>query len=184
MKRKRFFFFVIMFLVISVIIVTVVFVGAKKNKEKSVIVDNDSSSSNDYVSNPVSPLNPSIHTGRKVSGSPFIGDFLNSYVAANFSDAIDVFKEESLIPTIGIKEDGTFILTINTIETGLVSLSGTLEVDDTTATFTIVTRDKEGFLGDNVESFSFRLVGTDDMKYIGEQLGSITTGDIFTRITD
>ena len=135
---------------------------------------------------PVSSIKGQINEGGGLAGSPFIGSFINSYVSLNASNADDVFKAPGAgdAPRLEIADDGGFTLVINAYEAGMLAVRGTIAVSADEAVFTITERPSVGFFGDDAESFTMRIIDEDNMRYSGEQLGTITKGDLFTREGD
>lgn len=187
MKRKRFIVFLTTVLLVIVLIVIICVLAGQHKKKTQNSGDNAEQGllhDDIFMTDPIPSFNPSIYSGNKVKGSPFAGSFINSYVAASFSSAEEVFEDKERIPQLRISDDGSFSLRFSSFEIETIEIKGTLTVDDTLASFTVTSGSITGFLGDSVNTFNMRLVGTDDLKYEGEQIGTITGGDIFSRIKD
>ncbi|MCL1830374.1 MAG: hypothetical protein FWG21_02985 [Oscillospiraceae bacterium] len=185
MKRRRLIVFSVIAL-IAIIIVTVIVISIVSGQRKNIEFQQETSElfiEEDILqSDPIPSLNPPIYSGQNLSESPFIGSFINSYVAFNYSSADDVFADEASIPRIKIEADGSFIMAVNAYDIGMVTVFGRVEVKDTLVSCTIDSIGDSGFIGDDLDGFTLRLVSEDDISYEGESLGTITTGDIFTRI--
>jgi len=164
-------------------IVAVIFASFSHRKHTPILSENTSSAETD-LSEFIPPINSPVFEGKDIKGSPFVGEFKNTYVALYFSDANDVFanKGSDAIPKITINEDGSFTLIINAYDAGMVAVKGTVEVDGASALFTITAKPSVSYLGDDVNSFSLRLLDSDDLRYAGEQIGTITKGDLFSRV--
>ena len=189
MRRKR--FITIIFVGLIVVVFSIILVVSIVNKHNSSLEEEDDSESllpkgEAFASDTIPSIDDPIFSGKRIDKSPYVGSFTNSYVAANYSNALDVFGEDKLdlIPSITIDADSTFIMRINGFEKGMVEIKGNVTVDDTIALFEITSKSINDFLGDDVTDFSFRLVGENDLKYDGLQLGTVTSGDIFTRNTE
>ena len=181
-KMRAFIYSGVIVLVITGII-AVIFASVSHSKNTPVFSE-DTSSDDLSLLESIPPINSPLFEGNDIKGSPFVGEFINSYVALYFSDAKDVFaaEGEDAIPKITINEDGTFILRLNAYDAGIVAVKGTVEIDSTSAVFTITAKPSVSYLGDNVDSFSLRLLDSNDLRYSGEQIGTITKGDLFSRI--
>jgi len=130
---------------------------------------------------PTVPIEGPAHEGTDIASSPFVGSFVNSYSGEYRSAAADVYKDADL-PTLTINPDGSFVLTTYIFETSkTVEIRGTLAVDGETATLSVTSRSGDGFLGDDVETAALALLDKNEMKWRGEQIGSVSSGDIFTR---
>ena len=185
MKNKR--FLTILIISFTVLVVTSIFIVFAVNSRNRKI--DTTPNVEDFLqevitsSDPIPSINPSIYSGNHISDSPFVGRFTNTYVATNFSSADDVFSVDGKgsIPVLEINSDGSFILLVNAFEIGMIEVKGTATVSDTVATFSVTTTSGTGFLGDDIKSFKMRLVDENNVKYDGEQIGTITSGDLFTR---
>ena len=98
MKRKRLFIVAtILLLVTASIVIFLVSVGKNKSKAKSgnEQAQEEVISDDLFMTDPIESINPSLYSGQKIEGSPFVGDFINTYVAANYSSAEEVFGTDS-----------------------------------------------------------------------------------------
>jgi len=134
---------------------------------------------------PVTSITGPVNESDSLLESPFVGSFENSYVALSASDAKDIFGGEipGPPPVLTIEENGSFILTINANEAGMLAVKGSVSVDGDVAVFTIEAWPAIDFLGADADSFTMRLLDKDDLRYSGEQIGTITKGDVFTRVS-
>ena len=120
-----------------------------------------------------------IHTGDDLAGSPFIGNFINSYSAFGGAIASEVYAETE-IPKITISDKGDFTLSvyIASLEK-TIEMKGVVEVDGETAALTVESRSQTEFLGAEVEEFSLTLISEKELRYSGDQIGPLITGDLF-----
>ncbi|MDO4566037.1 MAG: hypothetical protein Q4B42_01780 [Oscillospiraceae bacterium] len=148
--------------------------------------------------NPSPEVDGPIYEGTELEGSPFVGVFENTYVALFASAAKDVFvvytqsEDGELtttplgrVPQLECRADGTFSLTVNTlVDNAYATLNGSYTVEDEWAEFTVAAGEYGDFLGSDTQKFSARLLNEEEMRYWGDQIGSVTGGDIFTRAAD
>ncbi|MEG0752143.1 MAG: hypothetical protein RR998_10140 [Oscillospiraceae bacterium] len=147
--------------------------------------------------NPTPAVDGPAYTGNTVEGSPFVGKFQNSYVALFASKAQDVFvvyseKEDGelekiplqQIPTLECREDGTFSLSVNTLDDNKYAVvNGTFTVDGITAEYTVAAGEYGNFLGADTQKFTSKLINKDELRYWGDQIGSVSGGDVFSRVS-
>ena len=144
---------------------------------------------------PLPAVDEPIYEGTDVASSPFVGSFENSYVALFKSAAQDVFKQitqnedESFTettlekPVLTCNADGTFTLKVCTsVGEDYVMMNGIFTVDGEYGEFRFDEANYGDFLGSDVAVFWLQLKNKTDLRYTGEQIGTITAGDIFTRI--
>lgn len=121
------------------------------------------------------------YEGTSVADSPFVGTFRCSWSALEHSSTDDS-SWEGRTSSFVCKEDGTFILVFDSLEeTGMVSVSGTVTVDNDTATCTIEKRSSDGYLGSDLASFQLKLIDENELRYKGEQQGLVADRDIFSK---
>lgn len=148
--------------------------------------------------NPSPEIDGPVYIGTDLAASPFVGSFENTYVALFASSARDVFvtyetlEDGSLkttpldrLPALVCRSDGTFSITVNTLEDDrCATVNGTFTVDGEWAEFTVAAGDYGEFIGSDTQKFSCRLINHDELRYWGDQIGSVTGGDIFRRAAD
>ncbi len=124
------------------------------------------------------------HTGKAVKGSPFVGSFSCTWSSVEHSPTDDQ-SWEGRISKLTIEEDGTFTLVFDSLSDGakvvMATVTGTVTVNDDTATCTVTSRSTEDFLGSDVEEFSLVLMDKDEMRYRGDQQGLVGDRDVFSR---
>lgn len=146
------------------------------------------------LSNPTTPIDGPVYSGSNIADSPFVGRFENSYSAQFASNAEDVYviiteNEDGTVsmspldlPLLECRADGTFSLTVMTTVGGdYATLNGTFTVDGEYAEFTVAAGNYGDFLGADTEKFTCHLLNEDDIKYWGDQVGTVVGGDIFRR---
>lgn len=181
---------IIIFMILSLVIVLTLIIAviASSDKKPDAHIIGDSAfdrPSGSLTYQPVTSITGPVNESETLSESPFIGSFENSYIAQNSSEAKAIFGSEieGEPPFLVIGEDGDFTMTINAHEAGMLAVRGSVTVNGDIATFSIEARPSVDFLGSEVDVFSMRLIDKDDMRYSGEQIGTITKGDVFTRVT-
>lgn len=135
-----------------------------------------------------------LYEGTDLAGSPFVGTFASSYSALFASDADDVYvtiteaadgtlnKTPTDKPTLVCKSDGTFTLTVcDSIGGSWHTLNGTFTVSGETAEFTVAQGEYGDFIGADTQKFALKLTSKDDLRYWGDQIGTVYGGDVFTR---
>ena len=121
-----------------------------------------------------------LHEGSDIAGSPFVGTFENSYSALFLSPAAAGVYDGAL-PTVTLKEDGTFVMTVVATADGAVhTLSGSFTVKDDVASLTVEAVDGE-FYGSDVKGFIFTLTTPTELRYSGDQMEAVSEGDLFER---
>ncbi len=146
------------------------------------------------LTNPAVNIDGPAYTGTEIADSPYVGKFDNSYSAQFASDAADVYVNIILNedgtstyepverPSLDCRADGTFSLTVMTTLGGdYATLTGTYTVDGEHAEFTVTPGAYGDFLGADTEKFSGKLLGADEIRYWGDQIGTVMGGDIFRR---
>lgn len=188
MERKtKIIVFIIVALAISLTLLIVTLMSMKKNDESPQQQEiNEQEIRGSITYDPISSVLGQINDTNDLSESPFVGVFENSYVAFFSSDAKDIFgfTQAGEPPYLTISDEGEFTLVINAYEVGMLAVRGRVAVDGDTAEFIIETKPAVDYFGSEIESFSMRLIGKNDMRYSGERLGTITKGDIFSRVTE
>ncbi len=145
--------------------------------------------------NPSVAVDGPAYEGDIIKGSPYVGRFESSYSAQFASDAQDVYvlitqneageieTEPLELPVLECREDGTFSLTVATAVGGdYATLNGTFTVDGEHAEFTVAQGNYGDFLGADTEKFTCRLLNHDEIRYWGDQIGTVIGGDIFRRV--
>ena len=135
-----------------------------------------------------------LYTGTDIAASPFVGTFRSSYSALFASNADDVYvniteNEDGTLnmepiekPKLVCSADGSFALTVCTIVGGdYVTLNGTFTVDGETAEFTVAQGNYGDFLGSDTQKFALKLISHDELRYWGDQIGTVYGGDKFLR---
>lgn len=146
------------------------------------------------LSNPSVPVDGPVYTGTEIADSPYVGRFESSYSALFASDAADVYvqvveQEDGTTsaepverPALECRADGSFSLTVMTTLGGeYATLNGTFTVDGELAEFTVAQGNYGDFLGADTEKFSCRLLNENEIRYWGDQIGTVAGGDIFLR---
>lgn len=121
------------------------------------------------------------YEGTSVADSPFVGIFRCSWSALEHSSTDDS-SWDGRISYFTCYEDGTFILAFDSLEeTGMVTVKGTVSVKDDVATCTIKERSADNYLGADLESFQLKLIDENELRYKGEQQGTVADRDIFSK---
>ena len=129
---------------------------------------------------PAPSVDGPVHEGTDIAGSPFVGTFENSYNALFLSPAKDGVYDGAL-PTLTLKEDGAFSMTVVATADGAVhTLSGTFTVDGDNAALTVDACDGE-FYGSDTEGFTLTLTSENELRYSGPQMEAVSEGDLFER---
>jgi len=187
-KRTKIIVFIITALVIALALIIAVVASSETKEEmpKKVAALAPVQPSGSLEYQPVASITGPVNESGILADSPFIGKFENSYVALSSSEAKEIFGSEidGTPPVLVIGEDGGFMLTVNAYDAGMLAVRGTVTVEGDTAVFSVETLPAVDFLGSDLVSFTMRLIDKDDMRYSGEQIGTITKGDIFTRVAD
>ncbi|MCL2539282.1 MAG: hypothetical protein FWE66_02985, partial [Oscillospiraceae bacterium] len=143
-KKTKIIVFIITSLVIALalIIAVVASSGAEQEetpKKTAATAPGQPSGSLEYQ--PVASITGPVNESGTLADSPFIGKFENSYVAISGSEAKEVFGNDidGTPPVLVIGEDGSFMLTINAYDAGMLAVRGTVTVDGDTAVFTVET---------------------------------------------
>lgn len=145
--------------------------------------------------NPAPEIDGPVYVGTDIPDSPFVGVFENTYVALFASKAEDVFvvytvKEDGSVittplhrkPTLECRSDGTFSITVNTLEDNVyATVNGSYTVDGEWAEFTVAAGEYGDFIGADTQKFSCRMLNANELRYWGDQIGSVTGGDVFKR---
>lgn len=146
------------------------------------------------LENPSVSVDGPVYTGEEIKGSPYVGRFVNSYSAQFASDANAVYvritegedgeiETEPLdLPVLECRADGTFSLTVATAVGGeYATVNGNFTVNGEYAEFTVAQGYYGDFLGSDTEKFTCRLLNGDELRYWGDQIGTVVGGDIFRR---
>lgn len=133
---------------------------------------------------PLPTVDGPVNTGGDLADSPFVGSFDNSYSALFKSAAKDVYPEpDCAVPQLVCGADGSFTLTaVSAPDKEVYTITGSFTVDGDTATFTIAQHASSGYIGDDAAAFTMTLIDTDEMRYAGDQIATVSAGDIFERI--
>lgn len=146
--------------------------------------------------NPAPEIDGPVYEGSDIKASPFVGEFKNTYVALFASKAADVFVVYTTtedgevittpldrVPELVCRADGTFSITVNTLDdNAYATVNGSYTVDGEWAEFTVAQGDYGEFIGSDTQKFSCRLLNKNELRYWGDQIGSVTGGDIFRRV--
>lgn len=146
--------------------------------------------------NPAPEIDGPVYDGTDAAASPFVGEFKNTHVALFASKAADVFVVYTTtedgevvttpldrVPSLECRADGTFSITVNTLDdNAYATVNGSYTVDGEWAEFTVAQGDYGEFIGSDTQKFSCRLLNRDELRYWGDQIGSVTGGDIFKRV--
>lgn len=127
---------------------------------------------------------PTIPTyeGTDIADSPFVGEFTCTWSGLEHSSTEDT-SWEGRISSLTCNADGTFVLTFNGMDdVGYVQVSGSFKVENDEAFCTVEARDKTGYLGEELTTFSLELIDEDEMRYRGEQQGYVADRDVFARV--
>ncbi|MEA4911265.1 MAG: hypothetical protein VB092_01460 [Oscillospiraceae bacterium] len=132
---------------------------------------------------PLPAVDGPVNAGADLADSPFVGLFKNSYSSLYKSAAKDVYPEPSCaVPELHCESDGTFtFMAVSAVDAESYVMTGTFTVEGDTATFSIERHETSGYLGDDAGSFTMTLIDTDEMRYAGGQIASVSAGDIFAR---
>ncbi|MEG1984824.1 MAG: hypothetical protein RR009_06010 [Oscillospiraceae bacterium] len=143
---------------------------------------------------PTPPIDGPVYSGTDIANSPFVGKFENSYSALFASGAEYVYvkitvnedgtqtKEPLQKPTLECRADGTFSLIVPTaIGEGNATINGTFTVDGEIAEFTVAQGSYGDFIGASTEKFTCKLINANDIRFWGDQIGTVSGGDIFTK---
>ena len=146
------------------------------------------------LSNPSVSVDGPVYSGTDIADSPYVGRFESSYSALFASDAADVYvqvveqqdgttaTEPVERPVLECRADGSISLTVMTTLGGeYATLNGTFTVDGEHAEFTVAQGNYGDFLGADTEKFSCRLLNENEIRYWGDQIGTVAGGDIFLR---
>lgn len=129
---------------------------------------------------PLDPIGPvdNFNTGDDIASSAFVGTFTNSYSALFASAASSVFETPEETPSLVCNADGTFSLTVmaDMGNRTMRTVTGTFTVNDNTASFTAMDGDKE-------IQFTMTFASQHELRFAGDQVDCVSTGDIFERVT-
>ncbi|MEA5051035.1 MAG: hypothetical protein VB021_06130 [Oscillospiraceae bacterium] len=133
---------------------------------------------------PLPSVDGPVNNSADLADSPFVGTFDNSYSALFKSAAGDVYPAPDVsVPQLRCEADGTFSFTaVSAPDKQSYVLTGTFTVDGDTATFTIEAHESSGYMGDDATAFTMTLIDSNEMRYAGDQIATVSAGDIFERI--
>lgn len=159
---------------LSVLLLVVLLVSCGKNKKTE--------EDEEIVLEPI-PTTPT-YSGKNLGESPFVGSFSCSWSALDHSSTDDD-SWNGRLSTLVIKEDGTFSLRFDSLSGSsdviMTSVTGTVSVRDDRAECVIKERGSDDFLGSDVETFSLVLIDSNEFRFFGDQIGTVTNRDIFSR---
>ncbi len=130
------------------------------------------------ILDPVPPIDAPVYEGSDIAGSPFVGEFINTFCAIQASRADGVYIDEEHTPKLTCNADGTFVLTVvsDMVNHKMRDVKGTFTVDGETAEFV-----PDGMPD---AAFQAKMVNKDELRIVGEGVDSVTNGDIFGRINE
>jgi hypothetical protein len=168
--------------IILLLLILPLFLLPACNKEPEAVEEKDVVTADEEVVLEDVPLINPIFEGSDIKSSPFVGVFKNSYVNLYKSLAEEAFESSDDIPELSVEPSGSYVLKINCFDAGMVNIEGVLSVDGDIATFEILRISKSDFVDPEIENFQFTLANEDEMIYRGESMGTLTSGDIFSRV--
>ncbi len=150
---------------------------------------------------PAPSVDGPVYSGTDVAESPFVGRFENTYVALFASTADETFVDyeeaedgELTVtprekPFIVCREDGTFSITVDTLNEDpsvhkYATINGTFTVDGESAEFTVAAGSYGDFIGSDTQKFIMKLINAHELRYWGDQIGTVTGGDMFKRVSE
>lgn len=151
------------------------------NRETNSDEEKGDNTPDEVIIEDVPIINP-IFEGNDIKSSPFVGVFRNSYVNLYKSLAEEAFESSDDIPELSIESSGVYVLKIYCFDAGSVNVEGVLSVDGDNATFEILRTSKPDLIDPEIENFKFTLVNEDEIIYRGETMGTLTSGDVFSRV--
>ncbi len=176
---------IILVLAVVLALILIVLASIKKSRDaEPLLPEGMTSSGTESEFAPLPSIADPIYEGSDLSDSPFVGTFENSFVALFMSKASDVFGKNNMgeAPTLTISADGHFELTISIQkQDGMLTAKGKVTVDKDEATFVIEEKPEIEYLGSEVTEFKMKLVSENDLRYSGDEVGTMSNGDIFTR---